>query len=357
MARPRLVLLTPRGVAGVAVVAIAATDRTGFLAQVLRRPDGSAWSVSATSADAAVPRLALLQLDGVAVDQVVVVERADRTELCLHGAPAVLDALADRCELVGPSPAADRVERLLRSARSDAQLALALEQRGAETLAELCARLRRLGAPARRREARAALARSRVAQALAEPCRLVLFGAQNAGKSTLLNRLAFAPRALVGDLPGLTRDPVVEPIELCGYPYLATDTAGEGDAAGELDRAAIERGRAERRGGLAVLVVDGTRSPTLAEREWWQHADLRVRTKADLPGAGWPADLVPDAVVGCAGEGSAVAVRAALGAALRRQRGLPPAPPDGVGGAVAWDADGCAELAALADEPGPAAAS
>src|SRR5690606_522072 len=98
--------------------------------------------------------------------------------------------------------------------------------------------LRSLPLQARAAELRAALDRSTAALALATPCRVVLCGVQNAGKSTLMNRLLFQERVLTGPTAGLTRDPVREPVVLAGYPYLLVDTAGEGRVGDALDAAA-----------------------------------------------------------------------------------------------------------------------
>jgi GTP-binding protein len=55
---------------------------------------------------------------------------------------------------------------------------------------------------------------------------IAIVGRPNVGKSTLFNRFAGRRRALVDDLPGITRDRIVEEIEVGGRRVLLVDTAG-----------------------------------------------------------------------------------------------------------------------------------
>jgi small GTP-binding protein len=335
-------LLTPPGLSGVAVVAFDGDER-GAVAAGLRTPAGTAFDLGRGGAG---PRRARLQLDGRDLDQVLVVDRPEHgLELHLHGSPAVVRALAARFPLraaavLGPA------ERLLRTALAPEQLDLALEQRVVD-FAAFCAGLAALPAAARAGQVAAARARSRVARAHCVPAVVVLAGAQNAGKSTLFNRLLFRERALTGARPGLTRDPVREVTTLCGYPFELVDTAGEGEAASTIDAAAIERGRALRAGACVLLVVDLARGIGAVERTVLAAVPgaLVVANKADLPPACWAAD-VPCALRIAAARDEPAAVRRALGELLRVHRGLPPAGP--VGGPAALDDAGLAALDALA---------
>ncbi len=56
--------------------------------------------------------------------------------------------------------------------------------------------------------------------------KVALIGRPNAGKSSLVNRIAGEERSLVDDRPGTTRDPVDTRIEREGKRYLFVDTAG-----------------------------------------------------------------------------------------------------------------------------------
>ena len=322
-------LLTPPGAGGIAVLALEGADRDRSAA--LLRWRGRPLDLTGQQA----PRLASLEVGGTTVDQVLVIPRPTlgRLELHVHGSEAVLEACRRALGLAVRS--AGPAEHLLRHALSEAQLSLALEQLELdfETF------LRGLpGLPPReRREAAGrALERSRPARALAEPQKLVLCGAQNAGKSTLMNRLLVRERALVGDRPGLTRDPVRELTCLDGYPYELVDTAGLGVSASALDVAAQQRGRAERRLALRILVVDGARGPGPADAGLVDQRTLVVCNKVDLPQAPWRAPFPPDARISCVGSLGWTGLRQKLGQLLSRHRGLPAAGP--AGGVAALDA-------------------
>lgn len=327
-------LLTSPGTAGVAVARFDADERHRLLACL---QDMAARPFAVTAG--APPRRASLHLDGASVDDVLVVDRGDRgLELHLHGSRAVLAALARHFAAV-PTPTPPPAEQLLRNAMCEAQLDLAIEQLGFDFEAH-CREL----AAAPPAAAAATRERSRIAMAMVAPARLVLVGAQNAGKSSLFNRLLFRERALVGPLPGLTRDPIAEVTVLDGYPYELVDTAGEGLAASAVDAVAIARGRELRGAAFVVLVIDAAVGPGADDRELADAATLVVANKADLVAAPWPAELRQDVAVSCRTE-DALLLRARLGAILRRQRALPPAGP--VGGPAALTSADLARLDAL----------
>ncbi len=322
-------LLTPAGTAGVAVVAVSPAQRLAV------------WSCLATRSGrrlpdelSRTPRLASLVLDGAVVDEVLVVDRGSRgLELHLHGAPAVLAALLTKFSLGPTGVDAEPAEHLLRVALCPEQLELALEQLR-HPFPSFLASLGVMPAAARRQAVAAAMRRSAVGMAHVAPARVVLVGAQNAGKSTLFNRLLFRERVLTGPMPGLTRDPVAEVTTLCGYPYELVDTAGEGPAAAAVDVAAIAAGRSRRVGAMALLVVDQSRGPTDIDRQLVGPGTLVLANKTDLSGPAWPGEFVCHARLSSTTTDSA-AVRRMVGELLRQARALPTAGP--VGGPAALD--------------------
>jgi GTP-binding protein len=88
---------------------------------------------------------------------------------------------------------------------------------------------------------------------------VAIVGRPNVGKSTLFNRYAGHKRALVADVPGLTRDRIAEEIEVEGRRILLVDTAGldaqPGDALGAAVQAQANSAVAE--ADAVLFVVDG----------------------------------------------------------------------------------------------------
>ena len=125
----------------------------------------------------------------------------------------------------------------------------------------------------------------------------VLYGAPNAGKSSLVNALLGEDRILVSDIPGTTRDFVEVRLFLDGGEIRLVDTAGIADKATDaLDALSMEKSReilAE--ADMKILLVDGsTGSPTLPEQSFStagreslkflgdNKPDLTVYSKSDL---------------------------------------------------------------------------
>ena len=100
----------------------------------------------------------------------------------------------------------------------------------------LCARLDSI-----RGEIAALLATADQGRVLREGVRVVIYGATNAGKSSLLNRLLGYDRVIVSDTHGTTRDMIEETVNLGGVPIRLLDTAGLRASENALEREGIAR--------------------------------------------------------------------------------------------------------------------
>ncbi|CAL8256364.1 unnamed protein product [Merluccius merluccius] len=91
---------------------------------------------------------------------------------------------------------------------------------------------------------------------------VVIAGATNAGKSSLLNALCQRPAAIVSPVAGTTRDVVETALDIGGFPVLLSDTAGLRDGADPVEREGVRRARERvQQADLTLVVMDSTRLP------------------------------------------------------------------------------------------------
>jgi tRNA modification GTPase len=109
---------------------------------------------------------------------------------------------------------------------------------------------------------RAAIARhlaDRSGERLRDGLRVVIAGAPNAGKSSLLNALAKRDVAIVSEEAGTTRDVIEVHLDLAGVPVILADTAGLREAEGRVEAAGIDRAlKRVDEADLVLWVVDAT---------------------------------------------------------------------------------------------------
>ena len=111
------------------------------------------------------------------------------------------------------------------------------------------------------------LRRARQGSLLRTGLKVVLAGLPNAGKSSLLNRLAGEERAIVTDIAGTTRDALRETIQIDGIPLHIIDTAALRDSDDPVESIGIERAWKEIEGAdLVVHLVDARSGVTPADR-------------------------------------------------------------------------------------------
>lgn len=126
---------------------------------------------------------------------------------------------------------------------------------------------------------------------LREGAQIVLIGAPNAGKSSLLNRLSGEEVAMVSDIPGTTRDTIRQALQINGIPLHLTDTAGIRETEDVLELMGIVRARQSMdKADLIILLLDesdtsSVQSTVKAEVASGATPVIVVHNKIDLVGA------------------------------------------------------------------------
>jgi tRNA modification GTPase len=120
---------------------------------------------------------------------------------------------------------------------------------------------------------------ARQGRLLREGMTVVIAGRPNAGKSSLLNRLAGYDAAIVTPIPGTTRDILRERIHIDGMPLHVLDTAGLREAGDLVEEEGIRRAHAEMtRADRVLFVVDASEDPNATA-----YQEERHRLPADVP--------------------------------------------------------------------------
>ena len=123
---------------------------------------------------------------------------------------------------------------------------------------------------------------------------VAIVGAPNAGKSTLLNKLAGDDCAIVSDIPGTTRDTVERTVVYRGVMFRLIDTAGIHETDDVIERMGIERSEKAMRDARIIVAlsengdfkeIDGLSVETHCRASNFNKEDRRVvlcRSKADI---------------------------------------------------------------------------
>src|SRR5215469_14799497 len=120
---------------------------------------------------------------------------------------------------------------------------------------------------------------ARQGRLLREGMTVVIAGRPNAGKSSLLNRLAGYDAAIVTPIPGTTRDVVRERISIDGMPLHVLDTAGLREGGDVVEEEGMRRARTEmQRADRVLFVIDAHADPGAAA-----YREQRARLPADVP--------------------------------------------------------------------------
>lgn len=144
------------------------------------------------------------------------------------------------------------------------------------------------------KEIEAHIASGKRAAMLRDGLHVVIAGAPNAGKSSLLNFLAGREVAIISEEAGTTRDLLEVKLDLNGIPVYVTDTAGLRETESAVEKIGIERARERASEADLILLLEDMNDPidvTLvdADVQTW-----RIGTKADLARAQtdtWPLQI------------------------------------------------------------------
>lgn len=254
----------------------------------------------------------------------------DYAELHLHGGRAVRAAMAEALVALGARPAepgefsrraflngrldlleAEGIADLI-DAETEAQRRLALEQAGGamsralggwrgrlvglmaqlaalidfadEDLPESVEAEMRAAMGRLRDEIRTAIGAGLAAERLREGIEIVVLGAPNAGKSTLVNAIAGEDIAIVSEIPGTTRDAIGVRLDIGGIPVRLVDTAGLRQSDDAIEAEGVRRAEAHARRADFLLLCSAAPDFLLPEAPE-DVASIRVATKADLVGA------------------------------------------------------------------------
>ena len=144
----------------------------------------------------------------------------------------------------------------------------------------------------------------RRARMLREGASVVLCGRPNVGKSSLMNALLSAERAIVTDIPGTTRDVLSERMVLDGKVVRLSDTAGIRESEDAIERMGVARAQGEvEAADVALLVLDASQPLAAEDAALLKQVDERYivcLNKGDLPAVLTAADV--EAFLGkCAG--------------------------------------------------------
>ncbi|MBV2207609.1 MAG: tRNA uridine-5-carboxymethylaminomethyl(34) synthesis GTPase MnmE [Pseudomonas sp.] len=307
-------IATPPGVGGVGVVRVSGHELLSFAEKLTGRPAARFPPRRAVVAD-------FLAADGQPLDQGLLLHfpaphsftGEDVLELHGHGGPVVMHALLARCVELGARLAApgefsrraylnDKIDLaqaegiadLIEAASAQAARAALRSLSGEFSRAvhgltaglielralieatldfpdeeidpladtDIVPRLERL-----RADLAGLRARAREGSVLRSGLTVVLAGLPNVGKSSLLNRLAGAERAIVTDIAGTTRDALRETIQVEGIPLHVIDTAGLRETEDAVEKLGIERSWREiGQADVILQIVDARAGVTPADR-------------------------------------------------------------------------------------------
>ncbi len=121
----------------------------------------------------------------------------------------------------------------------------------------------------------------RQSEIIREGYRVVILGAPNSGKSTLINALAGREVAIATEEPGTTRDLIDVRLDLAGNLVIVTDTAGIRKNPGRIEAIGIDKARSRAEAADLIVLVEDVSNPAQIDLGPSSCAVLRVGNKVD----------------------------------------------------------------------------
>lgn len=140
------------------------------------------------------------------------------------------------------------------------------------------------------------------AQTMRDGIKIVIAGAPNSGKSSIINRLAGRDVAIVTDEEGTTRDALEIRLMLAGLPVLITDTAGIRETANKVEKIGINTALKRLQEADLILHIEDMSSPVEITLPVNNNAEIwRLGNKVDLVSGDdsrWPIQFSAETGVG-----------------------------------------------------------
>ncbi len=280
-----VVRLTPPGRGGVASILLSGN---GALEIFSRRWTGAA----IVSHDRQYFGRFRLDLAGRCEEAIVYSPKSDHIEIHCHGGEAVVAAIESALVNEGATviswkkyfcPGNSQQEialKMLVAAPTERTAQILLDQYNGALEREL-SEMETLTEAEKQKRSEKLREHARWAKHLVSPFRVVLTGAVNAGKSSLLNAILGFDRAIVNSAPGTTRDAVSAQTAVDGFPVLFIDTAGFRETENELEQQGMQRAKWEiNRADLVLRVIDATTEKKCGTLD--KKNELLVLNKIDL---------------------------------------------------------------------------
>ncbi|MCZ2342858.1 MAG: 50S ribosome-binding GTPase [Bacteroidales bacterium] len=321
----RVAVLTPPGSGAIATLTVVGDNAWDIVRARLQRPGGRLLPIVPTA-----QRFWFGTLGDSVGDEVVVaqtrVEPEPWVEIHCHGGQAVVRWLTellvqDGCTEVhwrelltmpDSRPEDPRALEPLSQASTLRTANILLEQYHGAFRSAIRTILDHWGSPSSESQLRELTQFASLGRHLVAPWTVVVAGAPNVGKSSLLNALAGYARSIVAPVPGTTRDVVTVRLALDGWPIEFADTAGMREAIESLEAGGIARARqAASRADLVLWVMDPTDPhPLRLPMGLTDRPVIVVYNKADLARTTPEGDFYPVSALtgdGVAGLGTVIA--------------------------------------------------